>query len=241
MTPLIGLVAALLLSGTAAAEPEARAVVKSLDRAVLSGELSARILKLPKRAGDSFKKGDLLVGLDCSLYKAQAEKVAAENRAAEIRLENAKQLNELASIGTLDVALAQSEYEQSQAELKIARLNTRRCNIRAPYSGRVISIMVNRHENIQPQQELIEIVADTRLEAELVVPASWLKWLKPGIHLEMKVDETGQTHKAHVVAINPAIDPVSQTLTLRAKFSSSENLTPGMSATAFFKLLTESE
>lgn len=242
MKPLIIMVAAVLLSGPAAAEgPEARAVVKSLDRAILSGELAAKVVALPKRSGERFKKGDLLVGLDCELYKAQREKVAAENKASEIRLRNAEQLNELASIGALDVALAQSEFNQTRAELKIAHLNTRRCNIRAPYNGRVVNVLVNRYENMRQQQELIEIVSDKRLEAELVVPANWLKWLKAGIGFKMKIDETGGTHNATVVAINPAIDPVSQTLTLRARLADSETLIPGMSATALFDISSVTE
>ncbi|WP_027859802.1 efflux RND transporter periplasmic adaptor subunit [Marinobacterium jannaschii] len=241
MKPLIGLSLALLFSAQATAALEARAVVKSLDRAILSGELAAKVIALPKRAGERFRKGDLLVGLNCDLYEAQAEKVGAENKVAEIKLKNAQQLNELASIGALDVALAQSEFEQTRAELKIARLNTKRCSIRAPYSGRVVSLLVNRHENIRQQQELIEIVADKRLEAELVVPAVWMKWLRAGMNLRMKIDETGGELKASVVAINPAIDPVSQTLTLRARFASSDSLIPGMSATAFFDAPSETE
>ncbi|OXY80757.1 efflux RND transporter periplasmic adaptor subunit [Oceanimonas doudoroffii] len=215
-------------------EYKARAVIKALDRAVLSGELAARVTQLPKRPGDSFRQGELLLGLDCSLYQAQADKVAAESKAARFKLDNAKQLNELRSIGSLDVALAQSEYAQAQAELRIARLNTERCQIKAPYDGRVVAVLVNRHENIRQQQEVLEIVADQRLEAEVVVPATWLGWLKPELPLTLRIDETGASVEAAVVAISPAIDPVSQTLQLRARLTQPSGLMPGMSASAYF-------
>jgi membrane fusion protein, multidrug efflux system len=221
-------------SVTQAERLEARAVIKPLDRAILSGELAARVKSLPKRTGESFKKGDLLVGLDCVLYQAQAEKVAAENKAAEIKVQNTRKLNELRSVGALEVALAQSEYEQTAAELKIARLNTQRCEIKAPYDGKVVKLFTNRHETIQPQQELIEVVADQRLETEIVVPATWLRWLTPNTELQMQVDETGTHHTAQVEAISPAVDSVSQTVQLRARISDSNKLMPGMSATAYF-------
>lgn len=217
-----------------AEEYKARAVIKARDRAVLSGELAARVTGLPKRAGESFKQGELLVGLDCALYEAQAGKVAAEHNAAKIKLENARQLNELRSIGSLDVALAQSEYAQTQAELRIARINTQRCRITAPYDGKVVTVLINQHENIRQQQELIEIIADRRLEAEVVVPATWLGWLQPAAPLTLQIDETGARVEATIAAISPAIDPVSQTLLLRAELAQPAELIPGMSATAYF-------
>lgn len=213
---------------------QARAVFKALDRAVLSGELSARVVKLPLRAGERFRKNDLLVGLDCALYQAQADKVEAEHKAAGLKLENVRQLDSLGSIGALDVSLAAAKWAQTEAELRIARLNTKRCEIRAPYSGRVVSVLVNRFENIRQQQELIEIVHDAHLEAEIVVPASWLLWLKPGRRLTLLLDDSSTRFPATVTALSPVIDTVSQTILVRAKVDSSDLMVPGMSAMADF-------
>jgi len=231
----LGLFATLLIStAQASAEYQARAVIKSLDRAVLSGELAARVQRIPYLPGESFEKGATLVELDCSLYEAQAEKVSAEVKAARIKSENARELDALNSIGGLDVALAQSEYAQALAELKIARLNTERCVIKAPWRGRVVGLRVSTHENIRPQQELIEVVGDQNLEAEVVAPASWLNWLVVGQPISLVVDNFSESESAELRAIIPAIDAVSQTVLLRAKLPQNTNLIPGMSATAVF-------
>ena len=87
---------------------------------------------------------------------------------------------------------------------------------------------------MKQQQELIEIINDRQFEAEVVVPANWMRWIKPGTPLELKVEETGSTAKAKVTAITPAIDPVSQTVVLRATLADGSQLIPGMSATAVF-------
>ncbi|WP_313527076.1 efflux RND transporter periplasmic adaptor subunit [Stutzerimonas kunmingensis] len=216
--------------------PEARAVIKSVDRAVISGELAAKVIKLPFRPGDRFAKGDLLVGLDCDIYQAQKAKVAAEVRAARIKQDNAKELSVLNSIGALDIALAQSEYEQAMAELRIANLNTSRCEIRAPWNGRVMTLMINAHESMRQQQELIEIVGDQQLEAEVVVPAAWLAWLEPGLPMRLRADELAVSAEAKITAISPTVDAVSQTVMLRASLNSNSGLISGMSATAYFDL-----
>ncbi len=231
-----GLCAGLLGGAAQAADNEARAVIKALDRALLSSELAGRVTSLPRRAGDAFKKGDLLVALDCDLYQAQAAKVAAEHKGARLKMENARQLKELRSIGALEVTMAESDFTQTQAALRIAQLNAERCSIRAPWPGRVVAVHVNPYENVRQQQELIEIINDRQFEAEVVVPANWMRWLKPGTPLELRVDETGTTASAKVTAITPAIDAVSQTVVLRATLADGSQLIPGMSATAAFNL-----
>lgn len=219
-----------------AADNEARAVITALDRVLLSSELAARVSKLPKRAGDAFKKGELLVSLDCDLYQAQAAKVAAELEGARLKRDNARELKELRSIGALEVSMAESEHTQIQVTQRIAQINTGRCNVRAPWPGRVVAVHVKPYENVRQQQELIEIINDSRFEADVVVPAKWMRWLKPGTPLELRVDETGTTAKAKVAAITPAIDAVSQTVVLRAAIADGSRLIPGMSATAVFSL-----
>lgn len=219
-----------------AADNEARAVITALDRVLLSSELAARVTSLPRRAGDSFKKGDLLVSLDCDLYAAQAAKVAAELQGARLKRDNARELKELRSIGALEVSLAESEYTQIQVTQRIAQINAARCSIRAPWAGRVVAVHVKPYENVRQQQELIEIINDSRFEADVVVPAKWMRWLKPGAALDLRVDETGTTARAKVAAITPAIDAVSQTVVLRASIADGSKLIPGMSATAVFSL-----
>ncbi len=229
-----GVLATVLAPHSQAADNEARAVIKALDRALLSSELAGRITSLPRRPGDAFKKGDLLVAIDCDLYNAQSAKVAAEHKGARLKMENARQLQELRSIGALEVTTAESDFAQTQAALRIAQINAGRCSINAPWPGRVVAVHVSPHENVKQQQELIEIINDRQFEAEVVVPANWMRWVKPGTPLELKVDETGTTAKAKVTAITPAIDPVSQTVVLRATLADGSQLIPGMSATAVF-------
>ena len=50
---------------------QSRAVIVSLDRTILSSEIAGEITELSKFEGDSFKKGEPLIKIDCSIYKAQ--------------------------------------------------------------------------------------------------------------------------------------------------------------------------
>jgi RND family efflux transporter, MFP subunit len=234
MLKKVWLLSGIFLSiSVVAAEPvlEARAVIKSLDRATLSGELVAKIIRIPKRMGEHFRKGENLLVLDCAVFEAQKEKVQAELDLAKSKVANARTLNKLHSIGAMDLAMAEAEARKSAAELHIAELNTDRCNIKAPYDGMVVNVMVNENE-IVGQQHLMEIVGTKRLEAEIIVPAQTISWLKIGTNVVLKIDETGEEIRTKISYISPAIDPVSQTLQLRAELNSQTHIIPGMSAAA---------
>lgn len=210
---------------------DARAVIKTLDKATLSGELVAKIIRIPKRMGERFRQGDPLLVLDCSVFQAQKEKVQAELDLAKTKVANARLLKKLNSIGAVDVALAEAEARKSAAELHIAELNTQRCTIKAPYDGIVANVMVNENE-IVGQQPLMEVVGLKRLEADIIVPADSIRWLKTGAPVALTIDETGQAVNAEVSFISPSIDPVSQTLQLRAILKDVNGIIPGMSASA---------
>lgn len=234
-------VTSLLVSVHVSADVKARAVINAVEAAVLSSELATRVESLPVRPGERFAKGDLLVSLDCRLFKAQGRKVSVDVEAARLKRDNAKELKRLNSIGELDVALAQSAYEQSLSEHRMARLNIERCDIQAPWDGAVVELFVNAHESVRQQQKLIQVVASQRQEAEIVVPAGWLEWLEIGQVVRLQVDDRDLEVTAEVSAIIPLIDAVSQTVLLRAELPYNAMLIPGMSATAVFKKLRNEE
>ena len=213
----------------------ARAVIISLDRTVLSSEIAGEIVELSKFEGDSFKKAESLIRIDCSIYKAQKRKIEVERNIANLELEKNKKLDSYGSIGTYEVQISQENVNKQKAENEIAAINVSRCDIKAPFDGRIAARKVSKYQNIKPQDELLEIVGIDNLEAKVVVPSSWLVWLKKGIEFDLSIDETKSTVKAQIVQIDSIVDPTSQSITLRAKLLKPfENIIPGMSATANF-------
>lgn len=214
---------------------ESRGVVVAISRATLSSEISAIIMQLPFRAGEQFKKGDILVAFDCTLYQAQKEKVRAEYDLAKIKLDNDQELQSLSSIGKLEMAISEAKMKKAELELKIAQLNVKRCHIKAPYDGRVVKLFANEHENARQQQELLEIVGTNDLEVELIFPSKKLSDLKKDRYFQITIDETGNSIPIVIITAGAVVDPVSQTVSVRARFAEKHHfLLPGMSGTARF-------
>lgn len=213
----------------------ARAVIVSLDRTILSSEIAGEIVELSKFEGDSFKKDETLIKINCSVYKAQKRKIDVEKEISRLELEKNKKLDSFGSIGTFEIQISQENLNKQKAESDIAGINISRCDIKAPFDGKIATKKVSKYQSIKPQDELLEIVGIDNLEAKIVVPSSWLVWLKKGIEIDLNVDETTTTVKAQIVQIDSIVDPTSQSVSIRAKLVKPfENIIPGMSATATF-------
>jgi len=215
---------------------EARALVVATEKVAISSEIAARVEKINFLMGESFDKGDVLITFDCKLYKAQLEVIKADHKSAKIQLKNDKELLDMRSIGELQYQLSESALRKAEAELSIAKLNVERCNIVAPYDGKVMDVYTNVFTSIEQRQPLMDIVGDGLLEAEIVAPSNWLKWLKKGHPVKIIIDETGEILDAKIISLGAAVDAASQTIELKAQFNNKyESLIPGMSGIVKFE------
>ena len=214
---------------------EARALVVATEKVAISSEIAARVEKINFLMGEAFDKGDVLITFDCKLYKAQLEVIKADHKSAKIQLKNDKELLDMRSIGELQYQLSESALKKAEAELSIAKLNVERCNIVAPYDGKVMDVYTNVFTSIEQRQPLMDIVGDGLLEASVVIPSKWLKWLKKGHPVKIIIDETGEVLDATVISLGAAVDAASQTIELKAQFNEKyESLIPGMSGIVKF-------
>ena len=214
-----------------------RGLIKPVEKAIISSEISGKIKSIPFKSGDAFKKGDLLVDFDCSFYRADMASADAAYKSKQKVYENNKQLLALNAISDIDVDISKSEVEMARAERTMRTIKVNQCKIKAPYNGRVIEVAVNEHETVPADREILSILNDNDLEIELIVPSNWLNWLKTGESFAFQVDETGQTLDAKVNKIGAVVDPVSQTIKLIGKFKDKQldGVLSGMSGTALFK------
>ena len=225
----------LMLSYSNAEVRESRALVVASQEAILSSELAARIENIAVKEMQRFKKGDLLIQFDCSLYEAQKDVVSANANSALIKLKSDEQMLQMRSIGKYELELSISEYEKAKSELRIAELNVERCQIKAPFDGAVEEVVVNTFETIQPQVELMKIIQTEVLELEMVVSSEWISWLTIGHPIKVYIDEIQKEFNATISGIGANVDAVSQTIQLKGTITdTSPALLPGMSGRVVF-------
>ena len=118
------------------------------------------------------------------------------------------------------------------AELRLSTVKIESCRIVAPFDGRVAEKMAQIHEVAQPNQPLIKIINENKIELVMMVPSSWLPEIN-GSRFPVTIDETGEVIEAHVLQKTGLIDPISQSSRVIAEIMGpTARIRPGMSGTA---------
>lgn len=209
--------------GAAALQPlsaldnrEIRAQLMPRRYTTIAAEIGAKVRALPVPEGASFRQGTTLVSFDCTLQQAQVNKAQASLGAAEQTWRANQRLNELQSVGKVELELSEAEVTKAKAELASNAAVLSKCEITAPFSGRVAEQRIREQQYAQQGQVLLEILDDSALEIEFIVPSKWMVWLKSGYKFQIQIDETGKRYPARVQRMGARVDPVSQSIKVSA-------------------------
>lgn len=209
---------------------EIRAQLMPRRYTTIAAEIPAKINHLPIPEGGSFKAGETLVSFDCSIQRAQFQKAEAEVDSAEQTFKSNQRLSELNSVGLLELELSRSALAKAKAELGGSKAVVEKCTVSAPFAGRIAEQKVRELQFAQLGQPLLDILDDSVLELEFLVPSAWLRWLRTGSNFQVQIDETRKTYPARFIRIGARVDPVSQSIKVAAAINGKfPELVSGMS------------
>ncbi|MFH1335848.1 MAG: efflux RND transporter periplasmic adaptor subunit [Candidatus Zixiibacteriota bacterium] len=225
----------------------------------ISAYVPARIEQLPVKEGDLVKKGQLLVQLDATEYKATENQAEAQLKSAEANLEQArltykrqKELFEkkLTSQEQHDLAmteLKQAEAQNQQAEANLAQVKytLSKTTITSPMDGMVTSLNAEVGEivmigTMNNPGTVIMIISDmSEIETEVEVDETDIADVELGQETKIKIDAFPDTtfrgkvseigHTALISGMGTQ-DQVTNFLVKVVLLDSVPNLRPGMSA-----------
>jgi RND family efflux transporter MFP subunit len=150
----------------------------------LSGEVSGHIVATAAQfaAGAFFKKDDVLARIEAHDYelaitKAEALVASGRQQLTQAEAEYKQKLEEYRGVNrsqVSDYALRKPQYEEAAAKLKaaeadleLARLQLQRCEIRAPFDGRVIEKIGDIGQYVTPGATIATIYAIDFAEVRL--------------------------------------------------------------------------
>lgn len=212
-----------------------RGVVRASIQAILYAQIQGQVVQVLYKEGQRFEEGHTLVQIDCDKYRAELAAAHAEHEVKDKVYKNNLALTRLDAVSTLDLETSEAEVKKAFAAIRVAEVNVKGCLVLAPFSGRVVGVMVNTFENVFPNDKLISLLDDTSLEIELVLPSTALVWLKRKAPFTFVVDETRQGYSARIKEIGASVDPASQTIKVIGAFNKlPPEVLAGMSGSAQF-------
>lgn len=150
----------------------------------LSAEVTGRIIETSPlfASGSFFKRGDVLLRINPSDYKlaitkAEALVAGAMQQLARAEAEYQQKLKEYKGIDparVTDYALRKPQYEEAKARLKaatadldLAKVQLMRCDIRAPFDGRIVEKKADLGQYVTPGMMLANVYATDVAEVRL--------------------------------------------------------------------------
>jgi membrane fusion protein, multidrug efflux system len=222
--------AATLSSAPALDKFDIRAQLSPRRYTTLAAELGAKVNRITVKEGERIKDGQLLVSLDCVIQAAQRDKAKAALAAAERAYAANARLNELNAIGKVELDTSVAERDKARADVAFFQATLSKCNIYAPFSGRVAEQKIRAEQYVEPGTALLDILDDSALELDFIVPSRWLSWLKADHTFHVFIDETQRSYPARIQRLGARVDPISQSVKASAVIDGSfSELIAGMS------------
>ena len=169
-------------------ERKATALVNPINHAQVPAQISAQVLSVNARLGDSVTKDQMLVGLDCrdrDIYLAKQQSQYAVSQAklhlAQRNYDRAVQLKKNRNIGEaeldakeVEVVVAKEAVAQVEQAKKSASLAVERCQIMSPFDGVITQRLVSEGDYVDIGQPLLKVLEQNNLEVQAQIPVEQL-------------------------------------------------------------------
>ncbi len=227
--------------------------VRSRDEVEISPRITARVVKVEVRSGDTVKKGELLLILAGEELKAAARQARETVESAKAALELAKKEAERAAQLLEKGVMPKSDYDRAmatrqqagaglaaaeQAELR-AEAALDYATIEAPMDAVVGEKNVDTGDLAAPGNILLRLFDPARLLLEVPVREGLVRQVQVGTEVRFTVPALQRTVAGKVEEVVPSVDPQSRTFLVKVFIGKEPELVPGMYGTFELTLGTE--
>ncbi len=211
-------------------EIEAVGTAFANEQTVITSPVTERIERIAYVDGATVRRGAVIARLSSGEESADLSSVVARAREAGKQLDRLTELQErgFATNSSVDQQTALRDTARADANAIRSRISDR--VIRAPFDG-VLSLRTVSPGTVVTSGSPIATISDiSAIKLDFTVPENFLSALKPGQVIEAKTAAyPNQSFFGTIDNISPLVDPLSRSLTVRAKLpNDGRKLRPGM-------------
>ncbi|WP_445366586.1 efflux RND transporter periplasmic adaptor subunit [Methylomonas sp. BW4-1] len=189
--------------------------------------------------GQAVKKGATLFELDTRAADALVAKAEVAVAFAEKNFARKQQLNATDNVSRKLYDESEQLLQAARKDLTNAQTQRELLRIKAPLSGTVTAIHVKVGETVGLNMVLVDLIDLDRLDIALKIPSQEAGLLQLGQDVEIKFGtktagnlDTQPTQQGKVVFISPQVDPLTDTVLVRASINSGSAMRPGQFVSA---------
>lgn len=208
----------------------------------VAAEIDGRVVAFPLYEGAAVTKGERVVFLDCAEpklllkeRKGRLSRAAADRdraRQAAERAEALRDRNVISEEEAVNARLArdgaEADYALREAEADRAALNVDRCQVKAPFDGKIGARRTDEGRRVAKDDPLFTVVNLDPVEIVAAVPEGHVSALMVGLTARVVFDALPQlSFEGTVIALAPQADPASRTFRVRVEVANPEGRIKG--------------
>jgi len=214
----------------------AESLVEAVQQTTVGAQTAGRVLEVRADAGQSVKKGDLLMRIDAREAAEAARGAEAQYINAKLSFERSKSLRDQKFLSQAAVDKARAELDAASANRSAASASQSHATIVAPISG----IVARRHAELgdmaTPGKPLFTLYEPGALRVTASIPQYRLKEMRNVKTARVEFPELGKWVTATAVNILPTADSATHVSQVRVTLPAMPEATPGMFARVHFVL-----
>ena len=211
------------------------ATVEAVAQTTLTAQVSGRVLEMRVDAGQTVKKGELLMRIDAREAGEVAAGASAQFINAKANYERLQNLRKQGFISAAALDKAKADLEAAQAVRGQAGVSLGYASVTAPISGIVAQRLIEQGETAAPGRPLLTIYDPNGLRVTASIPQYQLPQIRDVKEAKVEFPELGQWASAQAVSLLPTADAATHVSQARVSLPADlKNVIPGMFARVHF-------
>ncbi|MCA8829106.1 efflux RND transporter periplasmic adaptor subunit [Hymenobacter pini] len=195
---------------------------------VIKSEISGKITSLNIREGQPVSKGQLLLSINADEIQAALKKQEYNIKLFRDQEKRQRTLLDKEYISAQEYEQANNQLLTAQADLQSLRASLAKAYVRAPFAGVLGLTTATVGTYVSPGAEITTLSRVKPVKINFTVPSRFSSLVRTGDPITITDEASNKQYEARVYALDPQIDPVSRTQTVRARYANTNNeLRPG--------------
>ena len=199
--------------------------VNTKENILVQPEFSGTLTALNVKAGQRVSKGQILGKVDDAGMSQQLASIENQYALAKTTFERQKNLWDKKIGSEIQFLQAQAQMISAQKSVAQMRAQVAKTVIRAPFSGTIDEVFVERGQVVAPgPQGLMRIVNLSNMYVSTTVPETYIGKLKPGTEVDVFLTSLGKTYKGKVRQVANFINPSNRSFGIEVSVPNPDNL-----------------
>jgi RND family efflux transporter MFP subunit len=204
---------------------EVQGNVNTKENILVQPEFSGTLTTLNVKAGQRVAKGQILGKVDDAGMSQQLASIENQYALAKTTFERQKNLWDKKIGSEIQFLQAQAQMISAQKSVAQMRAQIAKTVIRAPFSGTIDDVFVERGQVVAPSpQGLMRIVNLSNMYVSTTVPETYIGKLKVGTVVDVFLTSLGKTYKGKVRQVANFINPSNRSFGIEVSVPNPDNL-----------------